>query len=259
MTRTEKSKRTHGAKGRYGQSHRNWISILPDDLSEAEAILHIEERVRVLGSVYKRYRRPTGPLGLGPLALLTAASHSLRVAELANAALRVMQHDQRLAAMTLTRSIFESVAVMTYVNEQLSAIAEGALEISDATHESFRSLLFGMRHRSSGGFTSRNVLTLVDKADKRTKGFRDLYDKLCEYTHPNFPGGLGAFNAGIDSRRIIHLDSTSVGIARRAVIGPLFFACFETLKQASLTDSLVRSARLMNRVQYRQFVSPGKE
>ena len=248
-----------GARRKGDGAPIRWLGPLPEGTSEAEAIHHIEARVEVLGSVYRRYRRPPGPLGVGQLALITCAAHDLRVAELAGAAIGSFRKDQRLTSMTLTRSAFESVALLAHLNDQLGEIAAGRLKVNEATVESFGALLFGMRHRDSVGFTSKNVLSLIDKLDRRYKGYRDLYDRLCEYTHPNLPGGLGAFYAGTDSKGLMQLHPTSISIASTDVIVPLFMACVLALTESRKTEDLVRQAKLMNREEFRRFTAPGKE
>lgn len=48
---------------------------------------------------------------------------------------------------------------------------------------------------------SVNVLSLIDKIDKKFTGFRINYDRLCEFAHPNYFGMLGHYSL-LDQEKI---------------------------------------------------------
>ena len=41
---------------------------------------------------------------------------------------------------------------------------------------------------------SYNVLTAVNRLDKEFGGLRQMYDNLCEFTHPNWSGVMGSYS-----------------------------------------------------------------
>lgn len=249
----QRGHRTAGTIERPKRWFPNWL--LAGGTKE-QAVRDIEGRIRALASVNRRFRRLGVSLGTGELALVTLAAHCLRASELAESALECFRADRRLAAMSLTRGVFESLALLAYLNHQISEIAEGNLKADASTHEAIGTLLFGMRHKHSGGFDSKNILTMMDKLDRKHSGTRDVYDRLCEYTHPNMPGALGAYLAfAKDNRTVLRLREKSLNIAPEDVVGPLYYSCVLMMHEAARTPDLVRQGSLLNREQARRLLS----
>jgi hypothetical protein len=71
-----------------------------------------------------------------------------------------------------------------------------------------------------------NTLSLIDRVEKTTPGFRSIYDALCEYTHPNWAGTFGAFGS-------IMTETTELELGPRERI-PAYSAGLSTLS-GSLT------------------------
>lgn len=58
-------------------------------------------------------------------------------------------------------------------------------------------MLIGSRNGTTK-IEAYNVLTAIDEVNEGFQGFRKSYDRLCEFTHPNWSGCLG-FYGKIDS------------------------------------------------------------
>ena len=62
-------------------------------------------------------------------------------------------------------------------------------------------LLLGSRNEVTA-LPAINVITFVDRVDKKVPGFRKSYDGLCEYAHPNWAGTARLFLKN-DEERIL--------------------------------------------------------
>ncbi len=58
--------------------------------------------------------------------------------------------------------------------------------------------------------TSLQILNAVDKADAEYPDIRKMYDRLCEFTHPNWAGVLGAYSA-INTERLVTSFARDIG------------------------------------------------
>lgn len=89
-------------------------------------------------------------------------------------------------ARLLLRSGFETLATLIYLNHLMHQVLEGKRDFHIFSDET-SSLAVGSRD----GSTSRsavNVLKMLDRANKRYPGVRQLYDQLSESAHPNWEG-----------------------------------------------------------------------
>ncbi len=113
-----------------------------------------------------------------------------RIAELSMVAVDLFECNKLVPAFIITRAVVETVA-MTYLFSQKNSEFLGSKDVKKLD-EFLMKAMFGSRD-SSTPLDSYNVLTAVDKMDKEYNGFRKMYDWLCEFTHPNWSGVLGAY------------------------------------------------------------------
>jgi hypothetical protein len=97
-------------------------------------------------------------------------------------------HEQEhgLGARILLRSAFESLATMIYLNQLTRQVLEGKLSFHDFGNKT-ATLLLGSRD-SSTDHQSINIMTVLEKSDKRYPGIVKLYSILSESAHPNYEG-----------------------------------------------------------------------
>src|SRR5262249_24482563 len=105
-----------------------------------------------------------------------------RVFALASAAVELFEASRVIPAITLTRAVVETVAVMFTFHERLSRFLENK-NVTDLD-DFLMNILVGARDDPDMP-KSINILTMVDRVEKTLTGFRSLYDHLCEYAHPN--------------------------------------------------------------------------
>jgi hypothetical protein len=118
-------------------------------------------------------------------ALLFRETLIWRTEELARIACDLYAADQLAAALTLTRACVEGVGACWYLNEVLQKVASRR-DVADLDEKIMR-LLMG----SKNGVTELpavNVLTFIDAVNKRVPTFKNAYEALCEYAHPNWSG-----------------------------------------------------------------------
>ncbi len=113
-----------------------------------------------------------------------------RVSALATPAVELFERDQAIPAVVLTRAIFETFALFYALHDRLVCFLaeQNSVDLDDFLMHS----LFGTRNWPEMP-SSTNALTHVIRVEKIIPGFHSMYDKLCEYTHPNWAGTAGAF------------------------------------------------------------------
>lgn len=115
-----------------------------------------------------------------------------RVAELATSAVEDFERGRAVAAIALTRSILETVAVLFVLRERIGQflVDKDVEELDDFLMKA------SMGSRNNPNLPSAiNILSLIDRMDKSIPRVRATYDSLCEITHPNWAGTMGAFGA----------------------------------------------------------------
>jgi hypothetical protein len=122
-----------------------------------------------------------------------------RIEELGRCALDAHEKGDVIAAMLLARSLTETACALWYLKELIERqLAEGAQPDLD---DVLMRLLMG--HKGDPGFPEAvNVLTFINKADKRFSGILEAYNHMSESAHPNFWGSSGAFSA-VDEEKLV--------------------------------------------------------
>jgi len=105
------------------------------------------------------------------------------------------QQGHGLGARILLRSAFESLATLIYLNQLMQQVLDGKLNFH-AFSEKTTILLLGSRNNERGP-RSINIVTVLEKCDKRYPGLMQLYADLSESAHPSYEGlcmGYSTFN-----------------------------------------------------------------
>jgi hypothetical protein len=96
------------------------------------------------------------------------------------------QQGHGLGARILLRSGFETLATLIYLNQLMQQVLDGKLNFHDFGQKT-SVLLLGSRN-NEGGPRSLNIVTVLEKCDKRYPGLMAIYADLSESAHPNFDG-----------------------------------------------------------------------
>ena len=104
----------------------------------------------------------------------------------------LLKQKQMLGSRILLRSVFETLAVLIYLNQSMRKVVDGTLGFHDFS-EKTNYLMHGSRDESTD-FKSVNILTILKNADKRYPDLLSIYETLCEYAHPNYDGLISGYS-----------------------------------------------------------------
>ena len=122
--------------------------------------------------------------------LVFRESLSWRIYEIANSAVEALDRGELLSSMILCRSLQETVALNFHLLREVEKCANaGDVSTLDA---SAMQMLLGSREIDAR-YQSLNILTAVDRLDRAFPSYRNLYNGLSEYCHPNFAGVANCF------------------------------------------------------------------
>jgi len=127
-----------------------------------------------------------------------------RIAELALTAVELYESDKLVSAFVVTRAVIETVAMIYWLHEKVMEFLSSK-DIQKLDDFLMRAML-GSRDGTTS-LDSYNVLAAVDRVDKEFLDFRKMYDRLCEFTHPNWSGVLGSYGKIDRERFILRLGS----------------------------------------------------
>ena len=94
--------------------------------------------------------------------------------------------DHILGARILLRSGFETLATLTYLNLLTQQVLDGKLDFH-AFGDITTTLLLGSRSNAELP-KSINVMTVMEKCERRYPGLTDIYADLSESAHPSYEG-----------------------------------------------------------------------
>lgn len=109
-----------------------------------------------------------------------------RLHDLLSQSYALHQQGHGLGARILLRSGFETLAVLIYLNQLTQQVLDGKLDFR-AFSQKTATLLIGSRDGSTK-HQSLNIITILEKCDKRYPGLAKLYAILSESAHPNYEG-----------------------------------------------------------------------
>ena len=123
-------------------------------------------------------------------ALICRAVLAWRFVDISHSVMRCVDEARTASAAVLTRAALETGGAAWYLNDRLQRVLDAGA-VGD-TDDYLRKLLLGSRaiQELPGAL---NVLSFVDKVDKKVKGFRHQYDVLSEFAHPNWLGTMNLY------------------------------------------------------------------
>ena len=116
-----------------------------------------------------------------------------RVTDVLTQSLALHEMNHGLGARILLRSGFETLAMLIYLNENMAAVLQGNLDFHEFSDLTARQSV-GSKLKAWSNLESVNVLTMLNKGDKKYPGLRRLYDGLSESAHPSFEGTVWGYS-----------------------------------------------------------------
>jgi hypothetical protein len=144
-----------------------------------------------------------------------------RIHELSSGALVLYDADKFISACILTRSVAETASVLFCHHKEITDF--NINHDVQKLNKFIDSVLTGSRDKSTP-FGSINILTHIDKVDKDYPGFREMYDVLSEYTHPNFSGTLVSFGKYDEENSRLILGKTQYPTQADGMFAPFIYS-----------------------------------
>jgi hypothetical protein len=137
--------------------------------------------------------------------MLARAGLLHRALELAISADNSIENKQIVSSSLLIRALFETVSVFGYIYYKIVEFNKNKkLEEFDII---ITNILYGSKDGSTN-YVSINILTMIDKIDKEYPTYRSIYNRLSEYSHPNFTGTSLIYGTP-QSDKVVTFDSLS--------------------------------------------------
>ncbi|CRM74275.1 hypothetical protein [Pseudomonas sp. 24 E 13] len=132
--------------------------------------------------------------------LLLRESVAWRLQDLLAQSYHLHNSSHSLGARILLRSAFETIAVLIHLNRSMRQVVAGNMSFHEFSDHSTK-LLMGSRDDSTP-HKSINILTILEKADKRYPGIFKWYSALSESAHPNYEGMLFGYSEKSDQSQV---------------------------------------------------------
>ena len=141
-----------------------------------------------------------------------------RVSDLADAAIAQTADGKLVPAFVTTRSVVETTAMMYWLWKKSREFLDSR---DEKKYDEF--LMRGMlgSRDDTTPHQSLSVLTAVDHLDREFDGLRKMYDTLCEFTHPNWSGAMGAYSRMDEEAFTLYLGKEHASPPLAYGLGPL--------------------------------------
>lgn len=181
-----------------------------EDQSPEELLAEAKENLEEIRSML---RERLDAYEISPIAKIPYKARILRevllhrVWDLGDAALQQFEKSRNIPAFTLARSTFETASVIFCLYKRIQLVVE-TNTLGDLDEEFLMRTLFGRKDDPDAKYQAINILTAIDHLDKyiadgnieQEGKFREYFDGMCEYAHPNWEGTLTAYHHYISER-----------------------------------------------------------
>jgi len=116
-----------------------------------------------------------------------------RMNDLGRQTLLLAQHNHILGARILLRSAIETLGLLIYLNQKMSAVIDGSLsffKFDDITKQ----LMIGSKNKATS-LPAVNILTVLEKAERSHPGLLSMHQRLSESAHPNCDGVMYGYTS----------------------------------------------------------------
>lgn len=145
-----------------------------------------------------------------------------RVVQLGRCAYENFESDKLAAAILLTRATVETSAALWYLRTKLENVVES--KTLGSIHNDLVRLSMGSKTDADILPAPINVLTFVDLVGRDIEGFRQQYDRLSEFAHPNWAGTTLLFSKRDESQTIANFGENIRGAGSAKATGAVNLA-----------------------------------
>ncbi len=115
-----------------------------------------------------------------------------RLEDLLSQMLVLWKQEHILGALILLRSAIETLAVLIYLNQKTEAILKGDGDFFEYATITSR-LMLGSKNKSTNT-ESINILSVLERSNKKYPGLVEIYAELSESAHPNYRGVCNGYS-----------------------------------------------------------------
>lgn len=113
-----------------------------------------------------------------------------RIVDLAEATICLCREGRGMGAGILARSVLETTAILYVLREMVDRVVESrSLGGFDSR---LMSMLFGSKNKRTP-VDAVNIITVIEKMDRKFAGILEHYGHLSEVSHPNYAGVMGSY------------------------------------------------------------------
>ncbi len=211
------------------------VTIDPKKASDAELLAYAENlSQRLVGSLPSTVDPAaisvTAKIPFKVVSLREALLH--RAAELAGVACDLFRRNRVVSAFLITRGLLETAAVLCDLRDRVVGAIDTSM-LSELDDFLMRALM-GSRE-TNAKIQALNVMTIVDRVAKKTTFYRNSYDTLSEFAHPNWSGVLASYSKHDAKNLLVNLGADVAKMSPRIglpiLIGVLeaFIFCYKDL------------------------------
>lgn len=168
-----------------------------------------------------------------------------RCADLAGESCRLFAEGSILPAAIITRSLMETAGMLAWLAQRMKGVSESS-DLDDFDRLLMRGLLGDSARPAKSDTSAERIidqplsgLSAVDKADRELDGFRDMYDDLCQFVHPNWSGNKALYSLD-DPEDMTTKLSLDVDVEPlRHLLIPLIFSLVCIRRKRAEIDSLM--------------------
>ena len=113
--------------------------------------------------------------------------------------------NQLLGARILLRSAFETLAVLIHLNQLMRNVVSGKMDFHGFSDKT-TTLLLGSIDGSTE-HSALNIVTIIQKCDRKYPGIFEIYEGLCESAHPNYEGLSGGYSKIDHENSVTHYSN----------------------------------------------------
>jgi hypothetical protein len=125
-----------------------------------------------------------------------------RFTDIANVSIDLFEADMVVPAFIEARAAIETTALLYCLHKGTADFLRS--RDADGLNNFLNKGLLGSKDGLTV-FEPHHVLKTIDRLDKEFSGLREMYDRLCEFAHPNWSGTMGAYSKLDTETYVLHL------------------------------------------------------
>lgn len=195
-----------------------------EQLSQAKELAE-SVRASLINEVYAGSLTLNSKLPFKAISLRELLHH--RLSDLVDVSIQLCEANLLVSAFVMARAVVETTAMLFWLHKK--TVEFNKTKDVGVFDQFLMKGMFGSKD-AEGPVLPHNILSAVDHLEKKSNGFRHMYDILCEFTHPNYAGVLGTYGWIDESKHMVYLGKHHQELPAFFAVGPLTI-CMELFKE----------------------------